>query len=1115
MSTFITNSGEKSLKERLNTLISNSEELKFLVGFFYFSGIRELYEGLKDKPDINFKVLVGLNVDKTNYGIIEIAEDEMFQTSDNEKIQRFLQSIKSSLNTDNFDNRDFYEQARFFIELIKNGSLTIRKTLLPNHAKLYIFKLSKEQIGRNRLFITGSSNLTKAGITTQNEFNVEISDYGFEEAEAYFEKLWSDAVKITEHEDVKDILIKLIENETLIRQIIPFEAYCLVLKHYIESFEQKPISASLIKLLEDNNYKPYAYQIDAIKQALSIIDKHNGVLIADVVGLGKTIIACAVAKALRKRGIIICPPGLMGDVRVKNSGWNMYKEQFGLYDWEVWSLGDLEKLSEFVKNSDDIEVVIVDEAHRFRNEDTKGYELLKNICRNKIVILLTATPFNNRPADILSLLKLFIVPKKSTIGLEDNLLAQFTAFKTIFEKLSYIRKNLNSSDPIKNQKAVAYYRSLFGEGDIDPKRVKQKAHYLAKRIRSVIEPVTIRRNRLDLINNPDYKDEIENLSKVKDPQEWFFELTTEQSNFYDKIITEYFKDPEDGGRFKGAIYRPFEYEKKRESEKLTREENREYIQQRNLFDIMRRLLVKRFESSFGAFRQSIENFKKITSHALTFIEKTGQYILDRSLLENIYDLDIDDIEKHLLDYEQRIKEGVYPKKHKRYKIEEFDLKDEFLSHIKSDLEMFNEILKKLDELNLVNNDPKLACLLEGINRILKEKPQKGEPKRKIVIFSEYVDTVKHLAERLNKTEISKRMLVVAGDLTDTKASQILENFDASYKDQKDEFDILLTSDKLSEGFNLNRAGMVINYDIPWNPVRVIQRIGRINRISKKVFEELYIVNFFPTERGAELVKSREIASNKMFLIHNTLGEDAKIFDIDEEPTASGLYHRIQQNPDELEEESFYTKALKDYYEIRKTYPEIINKLENFPPRVKTAKGSHDEGLLVFYKKGRLYVSGVKYEEDNIEPYSLTLEEAIDKIKCPPDEPALDWNSEKFWKAYEKARQFKENNTTATKGQSLENEAFNVIKTLISYNHEELTHYKNFLKALREDILDYGTLPDYTLRRIANINYRNINEACKELKTLMNELGEDYLERQKANLKGLTKEIIIAIENKRH
>ena len=121
--------------------------------------------------------------------------------------------------------------------------------------------------------------------------------------------------------------------------------------------------------------------------------------------------------------------------------------------------------------------------------------------------------------------------------------------------------------------------------------------------------------------------------------------------------------------------------------------------------------------------------------------------------------------------------------------------------------------------------------------------------------------------------------------------------------------------------------MVINYDIPWNPVRVIQRVGRINRISKKVFENLFIVNFFPTEKGATIVKSREIAEQKMFLIHNTLGEDSKIFDVDEEPTASGLFDRIQENPDNIETESFYTKALRDYLKIKKQYPELIEEIE--------------------------------------------------------------------------------------------------------------------------------------------------------------------------------------------
>ena len=205
-------------------------------------------------------------------------------------------------------------------------------------------------------------------------------------------------------------------------------------------------------------------------------------------------------------------------------------------------------------------------------------------------------------------------------------------------------------------------------------KVKQHSHYLAKQIRNVIEPVTIRRNRLDLQNNPFYKQEAKCLSRVKDPKEWFFELTKSQSEFYDKIINIYFGDPDEGGQFKGAIYRPFEYEVEREKisgEKLTEKENFQFIQQRNLYDFMRRLMVKRFESSFGSFRQSIKNFKRITENVLKFIEKTNEYILDRALLEKIYNLDIEEIEKRLNDYTEKINKGDYPKNHKRYKVNDF------------------------------------------------------------------------------------------------------------------------------------------------------------------------------------------------------------------------------------------------------------------------------------------------------------------------------------------------------------------------------------------------------------------------------------------------------------
>lgn len=1117
MSNFITNSAKTNLKKRLIELSQKSEELKFLVGFFYFSGINELYEGLKKNQKVSIKVLVGLNVDKSLFGLHEIAHQA--DLSDNEKVYKFFDSVKQSLNSEDFDTKEFYEQVKFFIKLIREDKLIIRKTYEPNHAKLYIFKLEEEQVGRNKMFITGSSNLTKAGLSTQQEFNVEISDFGFDNAEEYFDTLWNEAVKITEDDKIKSKLINVIEKETLIKDVSPFEAFVLLLKTYLDSYEQKEIGDSLKKTLEENGYTPYEYQLDAVRQALSVIENNNGVILADVVGLGKTIIACCIAKILRKRGLVICSPGLVGD-KNKTFGWSKYAEEFGLYDWEVRSWGDLEtgKLSEFVSRAKDIEVIIIDEAHRFRNQDTEDYESLKNICRDKIVILLTATPFNNRPGDILSLLKLFITPKKSTITLENNLVDKFKTFKGMFDRLGYIVKYHSSSDELKRKKAETYYESIFGEKGINLDKIKQRARYLAKQIRDVIEPVTIRRNRLDLLNNPYYKEEVKNLSKLDDPQEWFFELTKEQSEYYDKILSLYFGDPDEGGLFRGAIYRPFEYEVKREkidNDKLNLDENRQYQQQRNLYDFMRRLLVKRFESSFGSFEQSIKNFKRSTENALKFIDKTDKYILDRTLLEKIYQLDEEEIEKNLAEFEEKLSTGNYPKNNRVYSLDKFAYKDEFIADIKSDLTLFQDILDELSKLDLVHNDPKSDCLVLRIKNELSKKPGKDEPKRKIIVFSEYADTVKHLEPILEK-QFKKRLLVVAGDLPSSKIVELNKNFDASEENQENDYDILLSTDKISEGFNLNRAGMVVNYDIPWNPVRVIQRVGRINRISKKVFDNLYIVNFFPTEKGAELVKSREIASNKMFLIHSTLGEDAKIFDIDEEPTPAGLFERVQRNPDKLEKESFYTKVLNTYLDIEKKNPQLTEELKNYPPRIKVAKEFIDDELLVFLKKGRLYVYLAKYGSDNELVRESTFEEVFDQVTCIENETPLAL-SNSFWEYYEQVKNYKSHNTPSVSEQSLEQKALNNLKSLIDKPWDALIPHLDFLRILREDILDYGTLSDFTLRRISNLAY-SIDDKQKitvlEVVKLKRELGEDYLKKEKLRQRDVKKEIIVAIENQK-
>ncbi|MGF1671315.1 MAG: helicase-related protein, partial [Balneolaceae bacterium] len=860
------------------------------------------------------------------------------------------------------------------------------------------------------------------------------------------------------------------------------------------------------------------YQTDAVKQALTIIDQYQGAIIADVVGLGKSVIASLVAKSIGKRGMIICPPGLMGDPNSKSSGWHKYTQDFKLYDWEVRSAGNLEAAADYVSDwGEDIDVVIIDEAHRFRNQDTQDYEYLSTICKNRIVLLLTATPFNNSPADIFSLLKLFIVPGKSGITLEDNLEGRFSHYESIFKKLSYITKNHQSVDPEKREKAEKYYVSLFDILPIDMNRVRQSSKELAREIRNVLEPVLIRRNRLDLRNDPVYQKEVQHLSNTENPTELFFELTKEQSEFYDQIQTEYFGD---GAEFKGAIYQPFMYESKFDEEELDEEGNRSFQQQRNLYEFMSRLLVKRFESSFGAFRQSINNFIRVHKAVLTFIQKSQRYILDRKIIEKVYTGSVEEIEEALEEFSNNLEENRRPRHDKIYKIDEFEFKEEFLDDIRSDLQLLEVVKRKVDDLNLAESDPKAKQVINEIRKIISEKPAPGEPKRKVILFSEYVDTVKHLKQFFEQ-EFEDELFVVDGALGKRQAEELLNNFDASRKKskQKNDYSVLLTSDILSEGQNLNRAGAIINYDIPWNPTRVIQRVGRINRIGQKVFENLRIYNFFPTEQGADIVKSREIAANKMFLIHNTLGEDVKIFHEDEEPSPSELFSRVNRNPEDAEEMSPITQIRARFDKIKENHPEVLERVSQFPYRIKTAKSYSENELFVFRKKGlSLFISKIADTTEE-KPKSETIYSVIDAlphIECNADEPKLPL-SKHFWKSYEEVKRHKTDYAVTHSEQSFEVKAQNVLKNALHRYKNEFESEVPFIRTLVKDLTHYRSLPKFTMRRLANIDLdKDGAKARKEMKKAIEDIktrfGEDYLERLESRIGDTKSEIIIAVEN---
>ena len=1114
---FITNNaGQKALKSRINTLISISEELKFLVGFFYFSGWNEVYESLRANPYIKLRLLVGLQVDKLVHdNLVEYGYQEE-RSSDETRFTDFMESLRKALNTDTADTEEFYNQVFFFLEMIEQGRLIIRKTKNPNHAKLYLFKLNETQSaiqGMQGQFITGSSNLTSAGLQGQEEFNVEIKDYGYADADGYFEALWKEASPITEIDEKKQILVDYVGSKTMAAKVTPFEAYTLILKTYIDLQQTKHIRSSVIELLAKNGFKEFAYQIDAVNQGLSIINEYNGVVIADVVGLGKSVIAALIAKNLDKRTMVICPPGLIGDRNAGNpTGWYEYAYNFELI-CEVESRGKLVDIANSIDNRN-IEVVIIDEAHYFRNQDTEDYEALLKICRDRIVILLTATPFNNSPADIFSLLKLFIVPGKSGITIDNDLEALFAGYGTRFKKLSDIMKFSSSKKNEKKDKARKYYTELFGEQHINLAKVREETKRLANQIKNVISPVIIRRNRLDLRNDYVYAREVTELSIVKDPVELFYTLTAAQSTFYNDVLTKYFGEE---GLFSGAIYQPFAYENElKDEEKLDEEGNRTYYQQANLFDFMRRLLVKRFESSFGAFSASINRFLTIHKRVKAFIEKTeGKYILDRKLMDTLMEEDsMVAILQILDDYENNVLTKRIPKNNTVYDTTKFKRKKEFFENIDNDIELFNKIKIHLQKLDIVENDPKRDAVCAEIEKIIRKNKD-----RKIIVFSEYVATVKHL-EPYFKNKFGAKVLTCDGGMNPSLHKTLNANFNAQYKSEKENrYDILITSDKLSEGFNLNRAGVIINYDIPWNPTRVIQRVGRINRIGAKVFDELFIYNFFPSEAGASVVQIKEIAMQKMFLIHNALGEDSKMFDADEEPTAAGLFNKVNENPDNEGEESLATRIRNKYFEIQENHPEVIKRIDELPIRVKSGKQYIENQVCVLRRKGLSLFTHFIPDTDaaKLEVNELTFDELLNLVECEYDTPYIPL-SPKFWPAYNEVKDFKISKKKGFAPKSLEAKAHENLKCALQVLDTKNDALMTFIKMLITDIEKYKTLSDRTLGRLGR-NQLTIKSSVSDKKSFTDEvlwirtsLGVDYLDRILKRIEHQKNEVVIAVEN---
>ena len=787
--TFITNESGLSLLERFNTLIKDTRYFDCLVGYFYTSGFYRLYRSLELTEKI--RILVGIGVNPESIRLLEYAGRET--TLSHAEIKQIMPEYIVTEFNDSEDNFQVEEGVSKFIEWLRSGKMQIRAYPSQRlHAKVYIMGFADDDRDAGRV-ITGSSNFTEQGLADNLEFNVELknrSDYEF--AKNKFEELWENAV------DVSEKYVQTIEQNTWLNpNITPHELYLKFLYEYFK--DELNRSEEIYAKYLPQNFKKFEYQEQAVLNAKKILEEYGGVFISDVVGLGKTYISAMLAAQLEGRTLVIAPPVLLE--KANPGSWpNVFSDFHVAADFE--SLGKLDEIISV--GTEKYSNVIIDEAHRFRNETTVSYEKLAEICRGKRVILVTATPYNNSPQDILSLIKLFQNAKRSTIPGMPNLENFFNGLEKKLQK--YDRKNN------KDEYIITVHENAR---EIRDKVLK---YLMVRRTRSEIEKYFA----------DDLKKQNMKFPNVEKPAPLFYELNNEEDLIFNETIQLITKN------FTYARYMPMLYYKG-EINQLEKQA------QRNLVGFMKILLVKRLESSFFAFRKSIDRF--IHSYELFLREyNNGSVYVSKKYSGKIFEL----LEN---DDDEAIQKLIDEDKAKRYDSSDFN--ENFKPDLEKDLHTLKNIKKEWEK---INRDPKLLKFIDTLqnNSILKDNH--------LIIFTESKETAEYLHRNIHE-KFDKTLLFTGSTGTGIR-DEVIENFDARALHKKDNYRILITTEVLAEGVNLHRANVVINYDIPWNPTRMMQRVGRINRVDTP-FDTIYTFNFFPTTQGNDEIKLKEAAEEKI------------------------------------------------------------------------------------------------------------------------------------------------------------------------------------------------------------------------------------------------------------
>ena len=888
---FFTNrEGNTLMKEFEGILVNNPQvtNLDAVVGFLRASGyfsLRPFLDGMN-----KVRILIGIDVDK--YIARAHQKGELFFGAEEEVKEECLRKLKEDIEQSNY-TKQVEDGMLQMVQDMLDGKLELRAHPSKKiHAKLYILYPDNYNQHCFGAAITGSSNLSGNGLgigdEKQYEFNVKLTQYDdVAFAQHEFELLWEEAKGVPINaEDYQATLDK-----TYLKcDVTPYELYIKMLMEYF--------SDRVLEVDQDDpfdmpdKYDKFEYQMDAVVEGYQKLLRYDGFFLADVVGLGKTVIATMIAKKfLIENGrdhtkiLVVYPPAV-------EQNWISTFKDFGIDKYACFvSNGSLGKVLDDDNykywNADEYDLVLVDEAHKFRNHTTGAFQQLQEICKmprletgnipgyKKKVMLISATPMNNTPADLYYQILMFQDPRRCTIDGVPNLTAFFSPL-------------------------VVEFRKFRKQENFDVKQFKK----LAERVRDrVIKPLTVRRTRTDIESIPRYNKDVHGFPKVAEPIKKEYELNPHLATLFKEAMDILDK------RLNYARYQAIAYLKPEASNGLY--DNAELIS-RSLAGIRKNGLVKRLESSFYAFKKSVENFRQANENMLQMWENDRIFIAPDMDINLLYEKGYtdDEIEEKLNEKaETNPKNAVFKRD---------DFRPEYIEMLIQDQKLLDGMWLQWEYID-DDDDSKFARFEELLKDELLEKER--NPEGKIVVFSESVDTIEYLARRIDRKDV----LVISSHNRNTLFKTIRENFDANWKVQKSEYNIILTSDVLAEGVNLHRSNIIINYDTPWNSTRLMQRIGRVNRIGSKS-DIIYNYVFYPSEQGNKEIKLNQIALSKIQTFHTTFGEDNQIYSTEEiiDRDLDKLFKEgiKREQEDRNLELPFYEELRTLYIQNRKEYKRI-------------------------------------------------------------------------------------------------------------------------------------------------------------------------------------------------